>query len=193
MPVVIVAIAIAVAAGVAVLVLFVAGRLRGAADDRRRTSEGGSPGIELRRRFLEGTPAGLGLAEPKEVWGVAMDWSVGDNVATVISLSDGSASLYTTSSFGIIGGSGHAHVRAAAERWCVVAERYVSHASPTSDLAYPSPGEVQFFLRTGGRGLVSTRVSEQAVKIPSHPLHTLFIAAHDVISQLRIASETRAG
>jgi hypothetical protein len=46
--------------------------------------------------------------------GVLMDWPISQPIATVFSASIGAASLYTTVSFGIIGGEGHETVRTAA-------------------------------------------------------------------------------
>ena len=45
------------------------------------------------------------------VYGILMDWPISGQTATVFSTSSGAASLYTTSTFGIIGGEGHESVR----------------------------------------------------------------------------------
>src|SRR5512141_3072187 len=51
----------------------------------------------LRNMVLHGTRARFGLApakSPTEPWGVVMDWGVTNGTATVMALSDGSASIY---------------------------------------------------------------------------------------------------
>jgi len=42
---------------------------------------------------------------------VLMDWPLGEHTATVLASAGGDASLYTTSTFGLLGGIGHASVR----------------------------------------------------------------------------------
>src|SRR3712207_73110 len=88
-------------------------------------------GRALRRTMPTTPPAALG-AEPTEscprVYGVLMDWPIGEHTATVFSSSTGAASLYTTSTFGIIGGEGHGSVRAAATRFVRAADRFFDSA-----------------------------------------------------------------
>ena len=60
--------------------------------------------------MLTTPPVRTGEKPTKEfprVYGILMDWPVGEQTATVFSSSSGAASLYTTSTFGIIGGEGH--------------------------------------------------------------------------------------
>jgi hypothetical protein len=76
-------------------------------------------GRDLRKMFLTTAAKKVGIQPSQEyprVWGVAMDWPIGEHIATVISLCDGSASVYTTGAFGIIGGVGHKTVRFSAGR-----------------------------------------------------------------------------
>jgi hypothetical protein len=64
-------------------------------------------GRNLRKVFLTTPPEHFDIQPSEEhprVCGIAMDWPIDENIATVISLSDGSASVYTTGTFGIIGG-----------------------------------------------------------------------------------------
>ena len=106
---------------------------------------------DLRLTFLSTSAMSLGLSPTKEfprVFRVAMDWPVGDDTATIISALDGSASLYTTSTLGIIGGDAHAAVRAAAQRFVTAAESHHDAATPTQSYPYPGKGKVRFYLRT---------------------------------------------
>jgi hypothetical protein len=55
---------------------------------------------ELRLKMLTTQPSKFGItptADFKEVYGILMDWPIGKEIITVASLSDGNASLYTTS------------------------------------------------------------------------------------------------
>ena len=98
-------------------------------------------GRDLRKMFLTTSAGEVGIQSSQEyprVWGVAMDWPIGQQIATVISLSDGSASVYTTGTFGIIGGIGHENVRSAAKKVVKEAERFYYAANVTHDFSYPA-------------------------------------------------------
>ncbi|HZL77778.1 MAG TPA: hypothetical protein VFC17_02925, partial [Candidatus Limnocylindrales bacterium] len=83
-------------------------------------------GQGLRKMMLTSSPEKLGIklfeAFPK-IYGVLMDWPTGHgNVASVISLCDGNASLYTNGTFGVIGGIGNENVRKCAVEFVTMAE-----------------------------------------------------------------------
>lgn len=63
---------------------------------------------DFRQMFLRTSAEKVGIQPSKDyprTWGVAMDWRIDDgHFATVVSLSDGSASVYTMGTFGAIGG-----------------------------------------------------------------------------------------
>ncbi len=104
---------------------------------------------ELRTKMLTTPPSELGIVRSTDfprVYGVLMDWPLGDHIATVVSLCDGNASLYTTSTFGVIGGVGHDSVRAAAARFVRTAEKHHDEAVVTRGYAYPKGGHVRFYL-----------------------------------------------
>jgi hypothetical protein len=108
-------------------------------------------GRDLRNMMLA-TPAARFGAKPSSefprVYGVLMDWPIGDSIATVFSTSTGAASLYTTSTFGIIGGEGHAAVRSAAIEFVRAADRLYDEATPTTAYPYPTMNRVKFYLLT---------------------------------------------
>ncbi len=97
-------------------------------------------GGDLRKMFLTTPPEQFDI-QPSEgyprVCGIAMDWPIGENIATVISLSDGSASVYTTGTFGILGGIGAESVRTAAKKLVKEADRHYADSIATHDLSYP--------------------------------------------------------
>ena len=108
-------------------------------------------GRDLRKMFLTTSAEKVGIQPSKEyprVWGVAMDWPIGEHIATVISLSDGSASVYTTGTFGIIGGINDDGVRRAGKKLVKQAERYYDAATATQDFSYPALDHVRFFFVT---------------------------------------------
>jgi hypothetical protein len=74
------------------------------------------------------TPASKIGIQPSDdfpkVYGVLIDWPLGEHTATIVSMSDGNASLYTTSTFGIMGGISHESVRNAARALVKAAQTY---------------------------------------------------------------------
>jgi hypothetical protein len=118
------------------------------APQQQNSSDGGR-GLRL---MMLTTPAErTGERPTKEfprVYGILMDWPVGEQIATVFSSSSGAASLYTTSKFGIIGGEGHESVRIAAKNFVRAADRLFDPAIPTTEYPYPDAQHVRFYLLT---------------------------------------------
>ena len=140
------------------------------------------------------TPPGeLGFvpdAEYPTVYGVLVDWPMDGDVVTILALRGGTASLYTTFAFQVIGGEAHAQVRKAAERCVTVASDYATSGEPVTDYPYPEGGQVYFYLLTydGVRRCVG---NETAIERGSDPTSELFAAAQDVMTELRLTVEAQ--
>ena len=150
-------------------------------------------GRDLRKMFLTMPAEKAGIQHSSEfprVWAVAMDWPIGQQIATLAALADGSASLYTTGTFGIIGGVGHENVRTAAKALVKKAESYYDASTPTSDLSYPSLDHVRFYFRTF-EGVRVIEVTLPSVTDERGRYSDLFDLAQEVIGQLRIAGERK--
>jgi hypothetical protein len=148
-------------------------------------------GRDLRNVFLTTTPEKFGLQPSNDyprICAIAMDWPIGEHFATVVSVCDGSASVYTTGTFGIIGGIGHETVRTAAKKLVKEADRYYDDSSPTEDFSYPSRDHVRFYLVTfGGVRVIETDLP--AVTERRGKYSTLFDLAQDVIGKLWMVSD----
>ncbi len=165
-------------------------------DEAVATAEGDSPavdspGVQLRRTALTTSASELGFssdADFPKVYGVLTDWDIGGVTASIMSLRDGTASLYTTSSFGVIGGREHHSVRQAAARYVKLAQQYVDSGKTVDNYAYPKSGQVYFYLLTydGVRLCVG---DEAAIVRDSDPTRPLFAAAQDVLTELRLMTD----
>jgi len=122
------------------------------------------------------------------VYGLLVDWNIGDQTASILAMKDGTASLYTTSSFGIIGGQGNERVRVAAERCARLAGAYYYKARPAKDFPYPGPGQVYFYLLTF-EGVRLCIADERMLKKGKDPYSPLFDAAQAVLMELRRSAE----
>lgn len=157
--------------------------------DAKNGAEGAPTAGPFLRDMMLTTPyAELSIAPSEEyprVYGVLMDWCVDEYVVTVVSLCDGNASLYTTSSFGIIGGVGHESVREAAKRFVSLAEAYCDQSLPTEEYPYPQRGTIRFYLLTFD-GVRVIDVNEASLASGQNRLSGLGDAAQVVISELHM-------
>jgi hypothetical protein len=152
-----------------------------------------NPMQAMRRRMLESAPAEFGIAASSDypqVYGMLMDWPLGEHTASVVALCDGNASLYTTSTFGVIGGFGHENVRQAAYAFVRAGANYFDQARPAADFGLPPGGRVRFLLLSFA-GVKSIDADLAAVAGGNHPLSALFGSGQALLTQLRLIAQTR--
>jgi len=157
---------------------------------KRSNKDPAVAGRELRRMMLSMPPQDLGVSPSKEfpsVYGILMDWPVGDQTATIFSTCTGSASLYTTSTFGIIGGEGHAAVRAASAAFVKAAGRFYESAPLTSEHPYPTGDKVRFYLLTF-HGVHVLETDMASVTRGAGPYAALFGLGQAVMTELRLST-----
>ncbi len=145
----------------------------------------------LRNMVLCGTRQRFGLkptASPGEPWGVVMDWGVPNGTATVMALSDGSASIYLSGGGGYLGGQNQESVKDAALHAVELAREYPSQMQRTMDYILPVTGEVIFYLLTDS-GVLTASEKEVELRNPAHPLAKLGNAMQNVVTQYRILEE----
>lgn len=124
------------------------------------------------------------------VFGVLMDFPIGENTATILSTSAGAASLYTSSTFGIIGGEGHEAVRKAAIKFVRAADGLYDESKPTSDFSYAKGERVRFYLLTfGGVRMVETDL--RSIENGKSRYGEHFSLGQEVLAQLRLMTEEK--
>lgn len=147
----------------------------------------------LRLRALTVPAKEFGLAPTSDfprTYGVLIDFPIAGVTATIVAFRDGNASLYTTSTFGIIGGVQHEEVRKAAAKLVVASDKFFDSAKPTNDYPYPSRGKVRFyFLSFGGVRVHESDLS--AIESNQDKLAALFWLGQELLTQLRHATEKR--
>ncbi len=147
----------------------------------------------LRNLALQGSRSKLGLAvpsKPTEPWGVVMDWGMQRGIATVVAISDGTASVYLSSGGGFIGGQGQEPIRRAAQSAVGAAKAMQLPEQPATTFPLPEPHGVFFYLLTDV-GVFMFRTSEQELNSPAHPLRKLGDAMQGVITQYRLWDESK--
>ena len=146
---------------------------------------------ELRMKVLTTPASALAITPTKDyprVFAVLMDWPLGTNTISVFSACTGDASLYTTSTFGVIGGIAHETVRAAAKQFVKTAEIHHDDAKLTNEYPYPKPGRVYFYLICFD-GVRLIDAAEISLHDKESKYYALYSAGQQAITELRETSE----
>lgn len=150
-------------------------------------------GREMRRMMLTTPPKDISVKPTKEfprVYAILIDWPLGEQIATIFASSTGAASLYTTSTFGVIGGEGHEPVRAAAKALVRASNPHLTAASPTTEFPYPSEANVRFyFLTFDGVRVIDTELA--TITNGTSKYAELFGLGQAVLTELRMVTEKR--
>jgi len=126
------------------------------------------------------------------VRGVLMDWPIEKGTITVVSFSTGDASIYTTGTFGIMGGLGDENVRLAAQSFVKAAGRHYNDGTVTKDFRYPRAGRVRFYLICFG-DVRMIDADLEAVRNGDDKYSDLYVEGQNVITELRLASQKKKG
>lgn len=156
---------------------------------RSSTANPAEVAAELREMVFLTDPEKLGISiTPGQAWGVVMDTCYPKAVATVVSMADGSASIYISSGGGHIGGRGQPAVREAAVAFVHSATANLGKLKPASQHPLPAVGQTRFYVLTP-EGLFSAEAVEKELGENRHELSPLFFAGQEVITQFRLTSE----
>lgn len=150
--------------------------------------------LGLRNRVLTLEPASAGLAD-KPLWGCVMETGYPNGVATLVCLSDGTTSLYTSTGGGIIGAGERERVARENAKLLTTLSAYLSAMSPSTDDKLPRDGQTMIRALTN-EGQRLFEASENDLGEGRSEMSPVFHAAHSVISELRmikgpVASSTR--
>lgn len=124
------------------------------------------------------------------VWCVLMETGYPAAVASLVTIADGTTSLYFSSGGGVVGAGNHVRVRSAAESFIAAIDKYAEAFAPATEHPLPAVGRVRFYARTFD-GLLTAEAGEQDLGNHRHHLSPLFHLGHGVISAVREASPQR--
>jgi hypothetical protein len=108
-------------------------------------------------------------------------------VASLVTIADGTTSLYFSTGGGVIGAGQRAPVRAASAAFIAATDAHLGAFASTTDHPLPDVGRVRFYARTFD-GLLTAEAGEQELGQNRHPLSRLFHLGHAVIAAVREAS-----
>ncbi len=148
---------------------------------------------DMRERIFALNSAEVGISPSSEhpnIWGVLMETGYPEALATLVSLADGTTSLYLGHGGGIIGGGEHDSVRRATMAFISDAERYIDKLTSTKTYPLPDVGRVKFYVLTFN-GILTADVEENDLGEGRHELSKLFFTGHKVLTELRHIDEQR--
>lgn len=131
-------------------------------------------------------------AEFPKVRAVIMDWPIERAIVTVIARSTGDASIYTTGTFGVLGGIGHETVRNAAVACVKIAQHYSDDATPTKEFPYPTGNRVRFYLVCYD-GVREIDADLDGVRQKDAKYFDMYAAAQQVVTELRLITQNQKG
>ena len=148
---------------------------------------------DLRNMALAVTPEQLQITLPTDqtkIYGVVMDWDLGEGIATFISFSTGDASMYLTSGGGLIGGGQHENVSTAAKAFIDKAQQYLDKTTKIDSTPLPDQNCVRFYFMTN-KGKFTAQENLKNFDNSSSLWLPLFEEANKVISELRLIQEKK--
>lgn len=104
---------------------------------------------EVRLKVLTTPCSQMGRTPTSEyphVDAIVMDWPIEKTTVTVMASSVGDASIYTTGTFGVMGGIAFEGVRALAKDFVKLGEKHYPESLPTTGYPYPRSGRIRFYL-----------------------------------------------
>jgi hypothetical protein len=149
--------------------------------------------LQLRELVFRLEPAKLGLTPSTitpHVWGVVMETGYVVGTATLVSLADGTTSLYYSTGGGMLGRGDYAPVSEASRALVVQAEKTLSQMLSIGEVPLPAVGQVRFTCLTY-TGVYTAEATEKSLKSGSHPLSPLYVLAHNTLDQLRLSAEKK--
>ena len=151
-----------------------------------------NPFNDLRQMALSATPEQLGLptSDETKVFGIVMDWDLGDGIATVAAYETGDASMYLSSGGGVIGGGQHDNVRQAVFPYVQLGQDFLSESKRTESTPLPGKDCVRFYLLTN-KGTYYAQEKMKNIENESSDWLRLFEEANKVLTELRLTTEEK--
>jgi hypothetical protein len=142
--------------------------------------------LDLRDRALSVTPEQLDLTFPDDetvVYGIVMDWHLGQGIVTLLGMQSDDASFYTSVGGGTMGGGAYENVRKAAAKLIAKGQVDLPMAKRSDDTTLPGTNSVRFYLLTNKGRFVAEEKMENFESDNSQFIG-LFSVANELITEL---------
>jgi len=145
------------------------------------------PYEDLRMQAFNTNPESLGVdvSDSKtKVYGVVMDWDLGESFATVVAFKTGDASLYVEDGPTYIGGVTIEAVNKAAKNLVAEAHSYLAKADKTDEVSSSPNKKVTFYLLTN-KGVFAYSEKVKSIEKGKSEWTALFQSANRIITEYR--------
>lgn len=152
-----------------------------------------NPYMGLRGQIFESTLEQIGLTstDDEKAYAVVMDVSLGqDGTMTLVSIIDGSASIYLSSGGGVIGGVAHETVRKAAIDFVNVGETFISKMTSVDSFPLPKTDNARFYVLTN-KGKYSAEEQMDKIENSKSDWESFFYSGDKVITELRLITDQK--
>ncbi|MBK8390629.1 MAG: hypothetical protein IPL23_15670 [Saprospiraceae bacterium] len=159
----------------------------------KKVDPNNNPYQDLRSLAFGATMEQIGVnfsADQTKIYGVIMDWDVGEGTATLVAFLSGDASLYLSSGGGVIGGSGHDNVNQAAANFISKAQKYLSNTVKTDTTPLPGKDGVKFYFLTNKGKFVGQEEVKNFDNNSSQWLG-LFEEGNKLITEIRMVADMK--
>lgn len=129
---------------------------------------------------------------PHKAWGVVMEAGTDGGFYTLVTLADGSTSLYFSNGGGIIGAGEHEPVRKASQAFIALADDWIGSATPAGSYPPPAIGQTTFYFLTFD-GTPTYSAAETELGEGRDKFSPFFHAGHEVIAAIRELEGTPRG
>lgn len=146
--------------------------------------------LGLRSGILNERAARASAAEGRvgKVWAVMTEMAINDIPMTLLTVIDGTTSLYFGNGGGRLGLGNIGQIQQAAEDFLSQAQFDVAHATPVSHADLPAAGMMQFYFLTPS-ALLKAEGPLNAIQEGWHRLAVLGAKANDVLTAYRLAED----
>ena len=141
----------------------------------------------IRRFAINVTPDQLKLAIPPTdtfVYGVIMDWNMGETTVTLAAYITGAANMYFSTGGGITGAGKNPLVGEVAVEFVIAAQSFINRAVATTATELPAPGIVKFYLLSN-KHIYAAQEQVDYLDDSSSPWLSLFEKGNQVIIEMR--------
>lgn len=159
-------------------------------DNVKETKVKDNPYPGLRNQAINVTPDQLQLQldNDNDIYGLVMDWNMGNAIVTVVSFKTGDASVYLSTGQAFIGGYAHETVINAAKQFVIDGDKYLSKATKTENTEPTHENKVDFyFLTKSGKYYIEDDFEK--IENKTSELYGLFESANHVITEYRLITD----
>lgn len=145
---------------------------------------------DLRTLALDSPAHGLALpdADHPDVSGLVIDIPAQGGFATVVSLTDNTTSMYTSTGGGTIGAGEHTNVAVATQQLLSTVQAHLGAFKKKDDVDLPPAGYVRFHLLSPGGSRFEDIAEDSFWGRTPHHLVPVIAAAQEVLTAIRDAS-----